>query len=88
MKRYSFLDEKTAVDLIATLKINFGQTTSDSISGIMVWGFEDKYQYDAETKESVLIEKGLTFNVDVCWKDTPPIAWDKYEVFPKTPSHS
>lgn len=88
MNRYSFLTEKLATDLIATLKLKEGQTTSELIAGIQVWGFEDKYSFDAETKESVLIEKGTTFNVDVIWKDEQPIEWKQYEIFAKTPSHT
>lgn len=88
MRRYSFLTEKLATDLIAKLNLEQGQTTSELIAGIMVWGFEDKYSFDEQTKESVLIEKGTSFNVDVVWKDTPPIEWNKYEVKPLTPSHT
>jgi len=87
MNRYSFSTEAQAQELIAMLELKEGQTVSELIHGIQIWGFEDKYSFDSETKESILIKKGLTFNVDVVWKDTPPIEWDKYEVFPKTPSH-
>jgi len=33
------------------------------------------------------LKKGLTFDVDVLWKDKPPIGWKKYEINPKTPNH-
>ena len=94
MNRYSFTTEQQAKELIEKLlptdaKIEWNQlTVSVFTHGLQIWGFEDKYQYDAETKESVLIEKGLTYNVDVVWKSEPPIEWDKYEIFPKTPSHT
>jgi hypothetical protein len=94
MNRYSFQSEQQAKELITKLlpkdaKIEWNKlTVSEHTHGLQIWGFEDKYSFDAETKESVLIEKGLTFNVDVVWKDTPPIEWDKYEVTPTTPSHT
>ncbi len=86
--RYSFPTEIKAKELINTLELKEGQTTSNLIDGIVVIGFEDKYEYDEETSESILIKKGETFNVNVWFKNTPPKEWDNFEVFPKTPNHN
>ena len=87
IKRYSFTTEEKAKELITTLELEEGQTTSDLIEGIVIWGFEDKYEYNEETEEQILISKGETFDVDIYWKLEIPTIWDEFEINPKTPSH-
>ena len=100
MNRYSFLNEAQAISLVeammpktADLKGVVPKTfltdlaILDSVDGIVVLGFEDKYTYDVQTKLSVLVEKGLSYNINIYFNTIPPKEWDEFEIFPKTPSH-
>ena len=69
-------------DLPDFRKVHVTETTK----GIVVLGFQDKIEVNEEG-EVVVIEEGLTFNVDVAWK-TVNEDWDQYEVQPLTSNHS
>jgi len=98
MNRYSFNTEAEALELLDALELEQGQTVSKDIYGIMIWGFEDKQvpildedmkpTFDEDGLPLVDIIKGTTYNVDVVWKAEQPTEWEKYEVFPSTPSHT
>lgn len=94
IKRYSFPSEAKAKELILKLapekfEGTFNQlTTTEKTHAIVCLGFQDKYSFDIDTKESVLVSKGLTYDVDVMWKDSPSYGWSAYEVNVKTPNHN
>ena len=92
-KKYIFNTEAKAEEMILSLATaneetpNFRKVhVTDTTKGIVVLGFQDKIEIDEEG-EVVVIEEGLTFNVDVAWK-TVNTSWDAYEVFPTTSNHS
>ena len=93
-KRYSFPSEQIAKELILNLllsesKLPFDkQTVTESTHGIACLGFQDKYIFNEETQENELEHKGLTYDVDIVWKNAPNENWTAYEVTPKTPNHN
>mgnify|MGYP003624789842 CR=1 FL=1 len=93
IKRYSFPTESEAQELILKLAHEKNEsafdkiTTTDLTNGIVCLGFQDIYKYDQETETSVLIHQGLTYDVDVFWKDEENSDWLDYEVNPVTPNH-
>jgi|TARA_R110000823_G_C15732724_1_gene479945 hypothetical protein len=93
IKRYSFSTKEIAQELILKLaheknELAFDKiTTTESTYGIVCLGFQDVYEYDQETETSVLIKKGLTYDVDIFWKDEENSEWLNYEVNPVTPNH-
>ena len=96
IKQYSIPTEVIARELILALAIkdkdgnlpNFKDVkATETTHGIVCLGFQNKYSFDEETQESVLIEKGTTFDVDIFWKDLPNEDWIAYEVNPKSPNH-
>ena len=86
IKRYSFPSEEIANNLISELNLQEG-TTNYYICGIVKLGFQNKYEYNEETQDSVLIKKATTYDVDIFWRNEPLSSWKAYEVEPKTPSH-
>ena len=100
-KRYSFSNEQQARELILALAHEDNELTFDKITGtkttagIVCLGFQDKYGWDLaeddenylENREWVLIQEGLTYDVDVFWRDKVKYGWGIYEVEPKTPNH-
>ena len=101
IKRYSFQTEQQARELILALAHEDNELTFDKITGtkttagIVCLGFQDKYGWDLteddenylENREWVLIQEGLTYDVDVFWRDKVKYGWGIYEVEPKTPNH-
>ena len=94
-KKYIFNTEAKAEEMILSLATanedgtlpNFRQVrVTDTTKGIVVLGFQDKIEVNEEG-EVVVIEEGLTFNVDVAWK-TVNEDWSQYEVHPSTSNHS
>ena len=86
VKRYSFPSEQIEKEIIATLNLN-GKSYTNKVRCIVELGFQDKYLYNEETQESELISKGMTYDVDIFWKDEPLEAFNQYIVEPKTPNH-
>ena len=100
-KRYSFQTEQQAIELILLLAHEDNELTFDKITGtkttagIVCLGFQDKYGWDLaeddenylENREWVLIQEGLTYDVDVFWRNLPNEDWVEFEVEPKTPNH-
>ena len=95
-KKYIFTTEAEAETMILTLAQqdengnlpNFREVRNTPTTyGVVVLGFQDKYEFNEETEEMVVIEAGTTFNVDVAWK-TVDTSWDAYEVFPETSNHN
>lgn len=78
-KRYSFPSEKIANELIYLLSneslpeeelVNYRvKPVTESTHGIACLGFQDKYIFNKETQENELEHKGLSYNVDIVWKD-------------------
>ena len=101
IKRYSFLNKEQARELILALAHEDNELTFDKITGtkttagIVCLGFQDKYGWDLaeddenylENREWVLIQEGLTYDVDVFWRNKVKYGWGIYEVEPKTPNH-
>ena len=87
IKRYSFATEQQAKELILGLGLEPNQTTSKDIQGIVLLGFQDKYKFNEDTQESELVKKGLTYDLDIMWRNEPNKDWLKFEVTPKTPNH-
>ena len=95
IKRYSIPTEQIAKDLILTLApldtenhIVWNKlTVTEFTHAIVCLGFQDKYLYNEETQESELISKGMTYDVDIFWKDEPLDAFKEFEVEPVTPNH-
>lgn len=94
VKRYSFPSEAKAEELLLKLaneenELAFNKlTVTETTHAIVCLGFQDKYEYDEATDSSVLVESGLTYDVDVFWKDKSAYGWGQYEVSPNTPNHS
>ena len=98
MKRYSISTKTKALNLLKTLELEKGQTVSKDIHGIVCLGFQDKIipildedgqpTYDAEGMPLVDVIKGLTYDVDIFWKDEPLEAFNEFEVNPITPNHT
>ena len=95
-KKYIFTTEAEAETMILTLAQqdedgnlpNFREVRNTPTTyGVVVLGFQDKYEFNEVTEEMELIEAGTTFNVDVAWK-TVNESWDAYEVFPVTSNHN
>ena len=87
IKRYSITTEQIAKDLILLLSDEINPTVTEFTHGIVCLGFQDKYLYNEETQESELISKGMTYDVDIFWKDEPLDAFKEFEVEPVTPNH-
>ena len=49
---------------------------------------QDEYEYDEATDSSVLVESGLTYDVDVFWKGNSGYGWGQYEINSNTPNHA
>ena len=68
---------------------------TETTQGIVVLAWQNKYGWDLaeddenylENREWVLIQEGLTYDVDVFWRDKVKYGWGIYEVEPKTPNH-
>ena len=88
IKRYSFPTEEKANELIALLSEENNPTVTEFTHAIVMLGFQDKWEYNQETEESVLIHKGLTYDVDIMWKAEPLEEFNPFEVNPKTPNHN
>ena len=88
IKRYSFPTEAKAKELILKLahtenELAFNKiTTTETTHAIVCLGFQNKYE------DEVLVKEGLTYDVDVMWKDVINKKWNKYEVNVKTPNHN
>jgi len=88
IKQYSIPTEAIASELILALahkenELPFNKiTATETTHGIVCLGFQDKYDIKGN-----LIEQGLTYDVDVFWKDLQNEDWIAYEVNPKTPNH-
>lgn len=96
VKRYSFNLESVAEGLILQLTSVDGDgnlpkfkdvTGTETTNGIVCLGFQHVYEYNEETEESILIKEGLTYDVDVFWKDAPNKDWLSHETNPTTPNH-
>lgn len=87
IKRYSIPTKQKAKELIALLSDEPNPTITETTHAIVCLGFQDKYIFNEETQESELIEKGLTYDVDVFWKDEPNESWNEFEITPATPNH-
>lgn len=103
-KKYSMPTEAKAQELILALATPnedgsspsfMGVRTTDATHAIVVLGFQDEIIIDEETEEEVIVE-GLTFDVDVIWKqkfDEEGVEliydadWVDYEVHPENPKH-
>jgi hypothetical protein len=92
IKRYSFPSEQIAKELILNLDSNDSNfknvTVTKTTQGLVCLGFQNVYNYNEETKENELIKEGLTYDVDVFWRDAANENWKAYEVNPKTPNHN
>ena len=92
IKRYSFPDLETAKNLILSLLPEDNIITFDNISitenthCIVILGFQNKYEYDLETEQNILVHQGITYDVDIMWK-TEFDGFAEFEVFPNTPNH-
>ena len=93
VKRYSFPSEAKAEELLLKLaneenELAFNKlTVTETTHAIVCLEFDDKYEYNPETEESTLVKEGLTYDVDVFWKDKSGYGWGQYEVSPSTPNH-
>ena len=87
IKRYSLPSEQIAKELIALLSEEPSPTVTEFTHGIVCLGFNNVYEYKEETEESILVKKGLTYDVDVFWKGEANEDWTAYEIHPKTPNH-
>ena len=103
-KKYSMPTEAVAETLILALSTpnEDGSLPSfrdvkgtEGTHAIVVLGFQDEIIIDEETEEEVIVA-GLTFDVDVIWKqkfDEDGVAfiydadWVQYEVHPEFPKH-
>jgi hypothetical protein len=94
IKRYAFPSEAKAEELILELITDDSQLTfkeirvSDYSLGVVVLGFENVYDYDAETDTHILIKESFTYDVDVVWKNEQLNSWIEHEVIPNTPNHN
>ena len=93
VKQYSFPSEQIAKEMILELaqeenELPFNKiTVTESTHAIAILGFQDKYEFDEETQESVLVKKAEFYDVDVMWKGRSGYGWSSYEVNPETPNH-
>ena len=94
VKRYSFPTEAKAEELILKLaheesELAFNKVTvTETTHAIVCLGFQNVYEYNQETEESILVKEGLSYDVDVFWKEDSAWGWGTYEVTPNTPNHS
>ena len=88
IKRYSFPTEEKANELIALLSEENKPTVTTLTHEIVQIGFQNEYEFNEETKESILVKEGKTFDVDIMWKDEALEDFSPFEVFPKTPNHT
>ena len=88
IKRYSFQTEEKANELIALLSEENKPTVTTLTHEIVQIGFQNEYEFNEETKESILVKEGKTFDVDIMWKDEALEDFSPFEVFPKIPNHS
>lgn len=86
IKKYSFPTEIKAFELI-NLIAEGKPTVTEHTKGIAYLGFQNEYEFNEETEESVLIKAGETYDVDIFWRVTPFAEFTPYEVNPVTPSH-
>ena len=63
-------------------------TVTEKTHAIVCLGFQNVYEFNAETEESVLVKEGLTYDVDVFWKEEDLEGFAEFEVSPKTPNHA
>ena len=93
VKRYSFPTEAKAEELILKLvnvasELAFNEiTVTNTTHGIVCLGFQNVYEYNSDTEETILVKEGLTYDVDILWKGNSAWGWGKYEVTPNTPNH-
>ena len=93
VKRYSFPSEAKAEELILKLahedsELAFNRiTVTETTHAVVCLGFQNVYEYNVETEESVLIKEGTSYDVDVFWKDRSGYGWSEFEVEPNTPNH-
>ena len=86
IKKYSFPTEQKAFELINL--ISEGKpTVTEFTKGIAYLGFQNEYEFNEETQESILIKVGETYDVDIFWRVTPFTEFSEYEVNPVTPTH-
>ena len=94
IKRYSFPTEAKAEELILKLAhvdnaLYFNEiTVTNTTHGIICLGFQNVYEYNTETEETILVKEGLTYDVDILWKGNSAWGWGVYEVKPNTPNHA
>ena len=94
VKRYSFPSEAKAEELLLKLaheenELAFNRiTVTETTHAIVCLGFQNVYEFNQETEENVLVKEGLTYDVDVFWKDKSGYGWGQYEVHPNTPNHA
>ena len=94
VKRYSFPTEAKAEELLLKLAhedsaLAFNKlTVTETTHAIVCLGFEHRYEFNAETEESTLVKEGLTYDVDVFWKEGDIEGFAEYEVHPNTPNHA
>ena len=94
VKRYSFPSEAKAEELLLKLahedsELAFNKlTVTETTHAIVCLGFQNVYEFNAETEESILVKEGLTYDVDVFWKGNSGYGWGTYEVNPNTPNHA
>jgi hypothetical protein len=107
-KKYSFPTEEKATELIKSLLSDEEKETNirkvsvtKYTNGLHYMGKTDVTEYNEETKETTILKKGTTYDVDVVWRDTltakqwkesPLKEWadedSRFEVDPKTPNHN
>ncbi len=107
-KKYSFPTEEKAKELIKSLLSDEQQETNirkvsvtKYTNGLRYLGRTDVTETNEETKETIIIKKGKTWDVDVEWRDTltkkqweqsPLKEWadedSRFEVNPKSPNHN
>lgn len=100
-KKYSMPTEAKAEELILALNtsedvVPFRNiTVTEGTHAVVALGFQDEIIIDEETEEEVIVA-GLTFDVDVIWKqkfDEEGVEliydadWVEYEVSPEFPKH-
>ena len=83
IKRYSITSEQIAKDLILLLSDEINPTVTEFTQAIVCLGFQDVYN-----KEGELIKEGLTYDIDIFWKDEPLEEFNEFEVNPITPNHT
>ena len=95
-KKYAFSTEAIAKGMILSLAdaseeretLNFREIRrTETTNGIVCLGFQDETELDEESGEFIIIEEGITFNVDVSWKIVNE-DWSEYEIFPESSNHN